>query len=70
MKITRTMTPRGLRSDLFFRYRGVRYRPVLGYNLTRGTVVKSLNDAETATTAEVSKPVSSLASVPKNEATE
>ncbi len=35
MKISRTMTPRGLRSDLFFRYRGVRYRPVLGYNLTR-----------------------------------
>lgn len=34
MKITRTMTPRGIRSDLFFRYRGVRYRPVLGYNLT------------------------------------
>lgn len=35
MKITRIMKPRGLRSELFLRYRGVRYRPVLGYNLTR-----------------------------------
>lgn len=34
MKITRTMTPRGMRSDLYFRYRGIRYRPVLGYDLT------------------------------------
>ncbi len=34
MKTTRTMTPLGMRSLLDFRYRGVRYRPVLGYNLT------------------------------------
>lgn len=34
MTITRTVTPRGTRSDLSYRYRGVRYRPVLGYNLT------------------------------------
>lgn len=34
MTITRTVTPRGTRSDLYYRYRGVRYRPVLGYNLT------------------------------------
>lgn len=34
MKTTRTMTPLGVRSLLDFRYRGVRYRPVLGYNLT------------------------------------
>mgnify|MGYP001436870870 CR=1 FL=1 len=34
MKTTRTMTPLGMRSILDFRYRGVRYRPVLGYNLT------------------------------------
>lgn len=33
MKIIRTMTPQGLRSLLDLRYRGVRYRPVLGYNL-------------------------------------
>lgn len=34
MKIIRTMTPQGLRSLLDLRYRGVRYRPVLGYNLS------------------------------------
>lgn len=34
MKTTRIMTPLGVRSLLDFRYRGVRYRPVLGYNLT------------------------------------
>jgi len=34
MKTTRAMTPLGMRSILDFRYRGVRYRPVLGYNLT------------------------------------
>lgn len=34
MKITRTMTPLGMRSLLDFRYRGTRYRPVLGYNLS------------------------------------
>ncbi len=34
MKVSRTMTPLGMRSLLDFRYRGVRYRPVLGYNLT------------------------------------
>ena len=34
MKILRTRTPHGLRSWLDYRYRGKRYRPVLGYNLT------------------------------------
>ena len=34
MKITRTMTPLGMRSLLDVRYRGTRYRPVLGYNLS------------------------------------
>ncbi|HRB16750.1 MAG TPA: hypothetical protein PK224_13225 [Nitrospira sp.] len=33
MKINRTMTAQGMRSHLDFRYRGVRYRPVLGYDL-------------------------------------
>ena len=34
MRITRTATPLGVRSILDCRYRGARYRPVLGYNLT------------------------------------
>lgn len=32
--INRTATPHGIRSWLDYRYRGKRYRPVLGYNLT------------------------------------
>lgn len=34
MRITRTATTDGVRSTLDYRYRGGRYRPVLGYNLT------------------------------------
>lgn len=34
MRITRTQTADGVRSTLDYRYRGGRYRPVLGYNLT------------------------------------
>lgn len=34
MRITRTATVVGVRSTLDYRYRGGRYRPVLGYNLT------------------------------------
>ena len=34
MRITRTTTTVGVRSTLDYRYRGGRYRPVLGYNLT------------------------------------
>ena len=34
MRITRTETVAGVRSTLDYRYRGGRYRPVLGYNLT------------------------------------
>lgn len=34
MRITRTATTEGVRSTLDYRYRGGRYRPVLGYNLT------------------------------------
>ena len=34
MNILRKSTPKGIRSVLTYWYRGQRYRPVLGYNLT------------------------------------
>ena len=34
MNIQRITTPKGTRSILTYWYRGRRYRPVLGYNLT------------------------------------
>lgn len=56
MTITRTVTPRGTRSDLSYRYRGVRYRPVLGYNLTSDQEHEALGQVLAAIQAYAGAP--------------
>jgi integrase len=53
MKIRRTQTPHGLRSWIDYSYRGGRYRPVLGYNLTPDQEQDALIQVLTAIHANV-----------------
>lgn len=64
MNIQRINTPKGTRSILTYWYRGKRYRPVLGYNLTLDRERESALEIMTAIHANSLEPETKKAPIP------